>query len=194
MHDISEHDSEEEWESHNSKVGWIDFSVLWNTIGVNNLLEGRGEFIRSNQSWFSKAWNLLRSLLVVKPSDSSALNHFSDFLLELEWFWAPNQALEDNVVLPKHIKMSVDGSLPENIALVDLEDWDIGILLDIGCHQILSEHMLRLSNDILSLSLVIQSGLKLISQSIDSNIKAVIGETSTDSSDLVFEDRSLLES
>lgn len=45
MHDISEHDSEEERECHDGEYGWIDFLEDWDTVGVDYFLEGHEEFI-----------------------------------------------------------------------------------------------------------------------------------------------------
>jgi hypothetical protein len=51
MHNISKHDTKEEWEGHTCEYGWIDLLVGWNTIGINNLLEDCCKFIGLEQSW-----------------------------------------------------------------------------------------------------------------------------------------------
>lgn len=45
MHDITEHDTKEEGESHTSEDSRVDFLESWDTISVDDLLEGPGEFI-----------------------------------------------------------------------------------------------------------------------------------------------------
>lgn len=39
MHDIAEHDSEEEWEGDDCWHGWVELFVGWCTVRVNDLLE-----------------------------------------------------------------------------------------------------------------------------------------------------------
>ena len=39
MTDVTEHDSEQEWEGDHAKHTWVDFFVGWNAISVSDLLE-----------------------------------------------------------------------------------------------------------------------------------------------------------
>jgi hypothetical protein len=50
MADISEHDAEQERESHYREHGWIDFLVVRYAISVDNLLEHPCDIIVSEQS------------------------------------------------------------------------------------------------------------------------------------------------
>lgn len=66
MTHISEHNTEEEWESNASENAGIDFFVSWNTICVYDFLENWCKFIKSEQTRWSNAmliddfesWNL----------------------------------------------------------------------------------------------------------------------------------------
>jgi hypothetical protein len=45
MHDITEHNTEEEGEGYNSEDSRVDFLECWYTISVNNFLEGVCKFV-----------------------------------------------------------------------------------------------------------------------------------------------------
>jgi len=45
MADITEHHTEEEWESDDTKVCWVDFLIPRNAIGVHDFLEWHCELI-----------------------------------------------------------------------------------------------------------------------------------------------------
>jgi hypothetical protein len=45
MTHITEHYSEQEWESNYSEYSWVYFLILWDTISVNDLLEYTCELI-----------------------------------------------------------------------------------------------------------------------------------------------------
>lgn len=46
MHDISKHNSEEEWEHDDCENSGIDFLISRNSVGIHDLLEDIGEFIQ----------------------------------------------------------------------------------------------------------------------------------------------------
>ena len=50
MTHISEHYTEEEWESNTCENTGINFFISWNTIGVNDFLENCSKFIDSEQA------------------------------------------------------------------------------------------------------------------------------------------------
>ena len=52
MTNITKHDSEQEGEDGNGKEGRINLLVSWNTVSVNNLLEGSSEVISFEVSWW----------------------------------------------------------------------------------------------------------------------------------------------
>jgi hypothetical protein len=52
MHDISEHDSEEEWEGNACENSRVYLLITWDTISVDNLLEYTRELIGLKESWF----------------------------------------------------------------------------------------------------------------------------------------------
>lgn len=51
MHNISEHNTEQEWEGDYSKYRGIDFLVLRNTIGIHDFLEWPSKLISFNKCW-----------------------------------------------------------------------------------------------------------------------------------------------
>jgi len=61
MSNITKHDTEQEWESNNSKDCWVYFLIHWDTIGVNDLLESISELIRFDISRWGN-WMILKSL------------------------------------------------------------------------------------------------------------------------------------
>lgn len=52
MNDITEHDTKEEGECHNGKDSRVDFFVIWDSIGINDLLESPCHFIGLKVSGF----------------------------------------------------------------------------------------------------------------------------------------------
>ncbi len=48
---ISEHHTEQEGEGDYSEITWIYFFIIWDSIGIRDLLEGHREFISPNKSW-----------------------------------------------------------------------------------------------------------------------------------------------
>lgn len=48
---ITEHHSEEEWESDDSDKGWVSFQIGWDTIGIDDLLEHCSELRDFEVSW-----------------------------------------------------------------------------------------------------------------------------------------------
>lgn len=45
MTHITEHYAEEERESRNCDYCWVSLLILWNTVGINDLLKSRGELV-----------------------------------------------------------------------------------------------------------------------------------------------------
>ena len=52
MTNITKHDSEQEGEDGNGKESRVDLLVSWNTVSVNDLLEGSSEVISFEVSWW----------------------------------------------------------------------------------------------------------------------------------------------
>ena len=63
MEDIAIHDSEEEWEGDDGKQSWVGLLVIWDTISIDNDLEGISESIMLEQSWLLEAGNVVRTLV-----------------------------------------------------------------------------------------------------------------------------------
>lgn len=57
MTDVTEHDSEEEWEDGNSEKSWINFLVSRDTVSVDDLLEWCSELVHLEVCW----WLLVRN-------------------------------------------------------------------------------------------------------------------------------------
>lgn len=51
MPDIAEHDTKQEWENGDGVKSRVDFLVSWDTISVNDLLEGRCEGVGFDVGW-----------------------------------------------------------------------------------------------------------------------------------------------
>jgi hypothetical protein len=51
MHDITEHDSEQEGEGDDGGDGRVEFLVIWSTISINNKLENINKIISLKRRW-----------------------------------------------------------------------------------------------------------------------------------------------
>jgi hypothetical protein len=98
MHDIAEHDSEEEGESHASEDCWVDLTIVRNAISVDDLLERPCEFVRLDEGWSHQ----LLVFYVLNQVDLRAVDvSLSDDVLhllvkvELELFGTPEETHED---------------------------------------------------------------------------------------------------
>ena len=108
MHDISEHDSEEEWEGNACEYSRVHLLVTWDTISVNNLLEDTRKLIGLEKSWLGESLDVIWALLHVQTRESLHSYDLSDDLVELEGLWSPSEALRDNTCLLKHVQVVVD--------------------------------------------------------------------------------------
>jgi len=63
MENIAILDSEEEWESNDGKQSGVRLLVIWNTISIDNQLEGFSESIMLEKSWLNEASNFIRTLI-----------------------------------------------------------------------------------------------------------------------------------
>ena len=100
MHDISKHNSEEEWESHRGEDSWVDFLILRDTVSVNDHLEGHGKLVSLNQSWSDKnAIIKFLNEIDVRTVYLSLFFYLQDLIVKLssKILWAPKQSNE-NVV------------------------------------------------------------------------------------------------
>jgi hypothetical protein len=63
MENIAIHDSEEEWESNDGKQSGVRLLVIWDTISIDNQLEGFSESIMLEKSWLNESSNFIRTLI-----------------------------------------------------------------------------------------------------------------------------------
>ena len=77
---ITKHDTEQEWEGHNSEHSWVYFLVVRDTISVDNLLEHHCDFVNSKMCgrFYSVILNLLKSWDSVRIILNFKLCHFSN--------------------------------------------------------------------------------------------------------------------
>lgn len=81
MSSITVHYTIEEWEGNHSINCWINFSVLRDTIGVDNLLKWICEFVAFNEGWFSD----IVSLVFLKVSSWELGKCFFDGVFFIIW-------------------------------------------------------------------------------------------------------------
>ena len=64
MHDITEHDTEEEWERDACKQCWVCLFVSWNTISIYDQLERTCELVNLEICWLRQSNVICTSLKV----------------------------------------------------------------------------------------------------------------------------------
>lgn len=90
MHDVAEHDSEEEGERDDVKDSGIDLLVSWNSVCIHDFLEGPQEIIRLKQGWLGQTVNRVWTLLDVARIKIIILLDSVERALKVEETWAPN--------------------------------------------------------------------------------------------------------
>mmetsp|Transcript_2651 Transcript_2651/g.4438 ORF Transcript_2651/g.4438 Transcript_2651/m.4438 type:complete len:344 (+) Transcript_2651:1015-2046(+) len=193
VHDVAEHDAEEEGESDAGKVGGVDLLVGGRAVGVHDQLEGAREFVGADQGGFGEAFDHVGALLEGESAKPRALYDLLDLLLELEGLGAPDEALQDQVGLLEHVQVRVDGSLAHDVDLVDLEDRDGGFSSLVDGLKVLEEDVLGLPNDVLVAQLLHLCSLDVLHDVLEPYVEAVGREAIADSSDFVLENGAVLE-
>lgn len=81
MTHITEHHSEEVWESDDGNKGWIGFQIRRDTISIYDTLEHKGEFVDFEVSW---SWD---SMIVISADFASSvvLKSLFDLVFLLDW-------------------------------------------------------------------------------------------------------------
>lgn len=112
MHDITEHDSVQEWERDDGRHSWIEFLVVRCTIRVYNQLEYLHEVVRLKRSWSSDVHSFDVQLLEDKTREVVLLADHCKFVQQVAGSWAPSKSLNDQrrrVCLLEHVESGVDG-------------------------------------------------------------------------------------
>ena len=92
MSQITEHDTEEEWEGNNSEDSWVYFAIVREAVSVDNVLEWLGEIIISEVGgWLNARVNQLSDL---RTHDIAVLLKLSDDIEHFHFIahWNPAQA------------------------------------------------------------------------------------------------------
>lgn len=91
MTDVTEHHAEEERKGDNREEGWVDFSISWNAIRVDDLLERQRELVVLKLGWWVQRIIVdlveLRCLHGVGAFYSDIVEFVHDFFLV--FFWDP---------------------------------------------------------------------------------------------------------
>jgi hypothetical protein len=58
--DVSKHNTKQEGEGDNRENGWVDLLVAWDSVRVDNFLEGADEGVEREMSW---RWDLTSGLV-----------------------------------------------------------------------------------------------------------------------------------
>jgi len=143
MTHITEHDTEEEWESRNCQRGWVSLLVLWNTICINNHLEALRGLVRLN---IGRSCNCV--VIVSNHSHSWENRDFAHYLMLLLGR-CPEVPNECCVLHLHHIECLIHGFLFCEEHFVDINGRDLIILLIVGVklvedHELLGERVLGL--------------------------------------------------
>ena len=69
MHDVSEHDTEEEGEGNDGWHGWVEFFVVGGTISVHDLLENIYEVILLETCWLDQIYAICIDQLKIESFD-----------------------------------------------------------------------------------------------------------------------------
>jgi hypothetical protein len=106
MHDITKHDTKEEWEGYTGKYSWVDLLVSWDTIGVNDHLWDGCEVIQDEMGWSWHTdifWTFL-DIESILPFGFNLVDCFLKVLLS----WNPSKTLIDHTILVDVVQMNVD--------------------------------------------------------------------------------------
>ena len=92
MHDITEHDTEEEWEGNNCWNSWVELLVVWSTVGINHVLECPYEIVGLERCWFYQLHSFRVQFFEVESFEVFLGSKFVQFEIEVEGSWAPRES------------------------------------------------------------------------------------------------------
>ena len=84
MHDVAEHDTEEEWEGDDCRDSWVELLVVWGTVGINHILEGPDEVVCLKRCWFCQVNTVSVQLFKVKTFEVFLGSKLIQFDVEFE--------------------------------------------------------------------------------------------------------------
>jgi len=126
MTHITEHHTEEEWESDDGEHSWVSLLVSGNTIGIYNQLEHLSHIIQFNVSWSS-------NVVVFKKIHfhcRKLLDPSHDIVLFLGW--SP-EISNERLVLPfHHIECLIQSLFSCNKHFVNINSRNIAVTLLVG--------------------------------------------------------------
>lgn len=132
MHDITKHDTKEEWEGNACKQCWVCLFVSWNTISINNQLECTCEFINFEVCWLHHR-NIIRAFFNnhLRSFHASTIVFINNNLIKFDLFWAPHQSMEHLTILRlmQMIHMNQNLFLSHNKQLKNLQLRNISLIL-----------------------------------------------------------------
>jgi len=149
VEDIAIHDSEEEWEGDDGKQSWVGLLVIWDTISIDNDLEGFSESIMLEQSWLLEAGNVVRTLVKSQTLSTSLIPDFLHLFAEIDEVWNPANAFHDLVLGGEHVEVLVDGGFSHDQKLVQVDSllWELLVIVKMF-HQEVSQPIFGLSQDV----------------------------------------------
>lgn len=163
MKDIAIHYSEEEWESDNCEQSGVRLLVVWNTISVNDHLEGFSKSILLEKSWLYDALNIFRAFIATQTLDTSVILDVLKISVDIDKFWNPAEALHDLILSGEHVEMFVDSlfSHDQHFVQVDSHVWEVFVIIKM-LNQEVSETVLGLSQDVSLLKLISVALIELL--------------------------------
>ena len=117
MHDITEHNTEKEWDSDASEYTWICLLIIWNTISIHNLLENETKLILTEICWSNQFFVYFTTLNVNMKTCRIYLLHILQELIFLVC-WYPRKTNLKMSAIFEHIKNSVNSFLSVKELLV----------------------------------------------------------------------------
>ena len=128
MHDITEHDTEEEWERDACKQCWVCLFVSWNTISIYDQLERTCELVNLEICWLRQSNVICTSLKVqIWWFQIPIIIFLVNQLIELDICWHPHESMEHLTIdwLMQIIHMNQNLFLSHNKQLKNLQLWNI---------------------------------------------------------------------
>lgn len=137
MHDITKHDSEEEWEGDTCEQTWICLFIPGYAISIHNLLSTTRKAIGDEQRGILWVWQF-EQLRTRRIFSFQFRNEFPNWFKPLIWYVDPSL---DEVIKKLHlVKLMIYFPLLdyENLEILDFGDWVFRQCLS---HQLLKERL-----------------------------------------------------
>lgn len=163
---ITEHNSKQEWEGHNSKGCWVSFFVGRHTVGVSDKLQWPDNIVHLEVSWWL---DVVGSVTVSAPSLELSTWEGLNTSLDVGLFfnWAPDETKVVASLWLHHVKNSVDRFLLDNEVVHNLQ---LGaqntISLSVDRLKILLETCFRLQQKVMVLFDLLVDISQFVEQSI----------------------------